>query len=172
MEILSERLRLRPWREGDRAAFAALNADAEVMQDLGRPLDHARSDAKFDRFSAAFERQGYCRWLVERIDGVFLGYTGMMQSDASHPLGPHVDIGWRLVRDAWGQGYATEAARSALRDAFERVGLDEVLAYTSADNRRCQAVMTRLKLQRAPQRDFRLSVADGVWLGLVWSARP
>jgi RimJ/RimL family protein N-acetyltransferase len=77
-----------------------------------------------------------------------------------------------LVRHAWGHGYATEAARAALSDAFTRVGLTEVLAYTALDNLRSQAVMDRLQLRRDPSRDFTADY-DTVkgWRGLVWVAR-
>jgi RimJ/RimL family protein N-acetyltransferase len=76
------------------------------------------------------------------------------------------------VRSAWGHGYATEAARAALNDAFTRVGLAEVVAYTAPDNLRSQAVMSRLQLERDPSRDFTADY-DGVkaWRGLVWVAR-
>ena len=143
--IRTDRLRLRNWRESDSDAFARLNAAPEVTPDLGGPLDSFESDAKFDRYVAAFERHGFCRWALEDLSGQFLGYAGIMPSRPGHPLGPHADIGWRLVHAAWGQGYATEAAKASLRDAFKRVGLKEVLAYTSADNIRSQTVIQRLK---------------------------
>ena len=86
------------------------------------------------------------------------------------PLGFHVEIGWRLVRRAWGRGYATEAARAALADAFHRCGLTEVLAYTAHDNGRSEAVMNRLGLRRDPSRDFTAFYGDvGPWTGLVWT---
>jgi RimJ/RimL family protein N-acetyltransferase len=85
-----------------------------------------------------------------------------------HPLGPHIEIGWRLVRAAWGKGYATEAARAVLEDAFGRLGVREVLAYTAADNARSQAVMARLGMQRDPSRDFDTLYGDRPWHGLVW----
>ena len=170
--IDSDRLRLRIWRDSDRNAFAALNADPKVTQDLGGPLDRTASDAKFDRYVAAFEQRGFCRWALERLDGQFLGYAGVMPSRPGHPLGPHADIGWRLVHSAWGQGYATEAARAALRDAFERAHLNEVLAYTSVDNVRSQAVIKRLNMQRAAPLDYSESLGAGMWHGLVWRARP
>jgi RimJ/RimL family protein N-acetyltransferase len=170
--ILTDRLRLRGWRDSDRDAFAALNADPEVSRDLGGPLDRAASDAKLDRYMAAFEQFGFCRWLVEDLDQQFLGYAGVMPSRPGHPLGPHFDIGWRLVRAAWGRGYATEAAKASLRDAFERVHLQEVLAYTSADNVRSQAVIRRLDMQRAASLDYSEPVGKGTWRGLVWMARP
>jgi len=75
------------------------------------------------------------------------------------------------MRNAWGHGYATEGARAALDDAFIRVGLSEVVAYTAPDNLRSQAVMTRLQMQRDPSRDF-MADYDSIkaWRGLVWAA--
>jgi RimJ/RimL family protein N-acetyltransferase len=167
--LVTARLVLRPWRETDRAAFAALNADPEVARDLGGPLDRVRSDEKFDRYRATFERVGFARWAID-ADGGFAGYAGLMPSTAGHVLGPHVEIGWRLVRAAWGRGYATEASRAALADGFTRLRLDEVLAYTSADNRRSRAVMERLSLRRDRARDFTSLHEGRMWRGLVWAA--
>jgi RimJ/RimL family protein N-acetyltransferase len=149
-----------------------MNADPEVMLDLGGPISSAASDAKLDRYAAAFRQHEFCRWAVESRTGEFLGYAGVMPSSPDHPLGQHFDIGWRLRRNAWGNGYATEAARAALDDVFGRVGLAEVAAYTAPDNLRSQAVMARLRLQRVPSRDFTANY-DGVpWRGLVWIAHP
>ena len=172
MLICSERLTLRNWREQDRSSFATLNADPVVTPDLGGPLDRARSDAKFDRYVAAFEQYGFCRWVLEDRDGKFLGYAGVMPSRPDHPLGPHAEIGWRLIRPAWGKGYATEAAGASLRDIFIRTHLKEVLAYTSADNVRSQAVIKRLNMQRAPSLDYSEPLGAGMWHGMVWIARP
>ena len=173
MVIDTPRTRLRCWREGDREAFAAMHAELEVMLDQGGPIGRAASDAKLDRYAAAFNRYGFCRWAVESRDGDFLGYAGVMPSPKDHPLGPHFDIGWRLVRRAWSYGYATEAARAALQDAFARVGLGEVVAYAAPNNLRSLAVMDRLRLQRDPSRDFTAHYDNvGAWHGLVWVARP
>ena len=171
MIIKSERLVLRPWLEADRDAFIALHSDPEVMADYGGLVDLPGLDEKFDRYRAAFERLVYGRWLLER-DGEMVGYTGLMAWTESHALGAHVDIGWRLVRKAWGKGYATEAARAALDDGFARCGLTEVLAYTAADNLRSRSVMDRLGLQREPGRDFEAHYDGvGLWRGMVWSAK-
>ncbi|MGD9881781.1 MAG: GNAT family N-acetyltransferase [Reyranella sp.] len=167
MTIETRRLRLRPWQEDDRPAFAALHADPEVMADLGGPIDRVASDAKFDRYVANFARHGISRWAVTARDGDFLGYAGVTPEPDSHPLGRHCQVGWRFARRAWGHGYATEAASAALDDAFGRAGLREVLAYTAADNARSQAVMARLGLRRDSGRDFTMNG----WHGLVWVAR-
>jgi len=172
MIICTPRTRLRCWEEADRDAFAAMHADPEVMLDYGGPIRQAESDAKLDRYAAAYRRYGFCRWAVESREGGFLGYAGIMPSRPDHPIGSHIEIGWRLVRHAWGHGYATEASRAALNDAFMRIGLAEVVAYTAPDNSRSQAVMNRLQLQRDPSRDF-IADYDGIraWQGLVWVAR-
>jgi RimJ/RimL family protein N-acetyltransferase len=75
------------------------------------------------------------------------------------------------MRSAWGHGYATEAARASLKDVFERVQLKAVLTYTSADNLRSQAVMTRLNLQREPSLDYSEPLGARTWHGMVWVAR-
>jgi RimJ/RimL family protein N-acetyltransferase len=154
--IETPRLTLRRWKDSDRPAFAAICADPEVMQWLGGVLTPEQASQRIDRVEATFETVGYGRFLVERkSDGAFLGWCGVMPCHESvTPIAGQPEIGWRLVTTAWGEGYATEAARAALDDAFARVGLPEVLAYTSRANLRSQAVMQRLGLSREPQRDF------------------
>jgi RimJ/RimL family protein N-acetyltransferase len=171
--IETSRLRLCSWQDVHREVFAAMNADPEVMHDLGGPIDRAESDAKLDRYQAAFDHYGFCRWSIQSLGGDFLGYAGVMPSQANHPLGAHFEIGWRLVRSAWGHGYATEAAGAALDDAFNRARLKEIVSYTAPDNQRSQRVMERLGLRRDPSRDFTADYDNvGKWRGLVWVARP
>jgi RimJ/RimL family protein N-acetyltransferase len=149
-----------------------MHADPEVMADQGGPIDHIKSDEKFACYRAAYVEHGVSRWAVENADGTFLGYAGVMpRLLPDHPLGPHFEIGWRFIRNAWGHGYATESAKAALEDAARRAGIKEILSYTSADNLRSQAVMAWLKFQRTLSRDF-VAEYDGVGLrhGLVWVA--
>lgn len=173
--LTTPRLTLRTWRETDREAFAALNADPDVMSDLGGPLSRADSDAKLDRYRTTFQQCGFSRLAIEERHGPFAGpcrgYAGLMPAAPDHPLGPHIEVGWRLARSAWGKGYATEAAEAALRDAFGRLHLKEVLSYTAADNARSRAVMARLGMRRDPSRDFSIPGRSGTWHGLVWVAR-
>ncbi len=170
MAIQTARTRLRPWCEQDRDALAHMHADSEVMADYGGPLDRAESDAKLDRYRAAYDAHGFGRWLLEDLGGEFLGYVGVMPIGTDHPAAPGVEIGWRLVRSAWGHGYASEAARAVLLDGFVRNGWTEVVAYTAADNVRSQAVMDRLGLVREAHRDFTAGYGDTSWHGLVWVA--
>ena len=171
--IFTERLKLCPWRDDHYAAFPEMHADPEVMADQGGPIDRPRSDAKLNHYRSTGRANGLSRWAVERLDGVFLGYAGVMpRSIPGHPLGVHCEIGWRFVRHAWGKGYATESARAALMDAFRRTELPEILSYTSIDNLRSQAVMARLNLQHEPSRDFIIERdRAGAWHGMVWVAR-
>ncbi len=170
MILHTDRVTLRPWRDDDADAFVALHADPAVMVDM--PVNSRdKSQAKLERYRAAFDRLGFCRWALERRDGVFLGYVGLMPVPDDNPAAGGVEIGWRLVRAAWGQGYASEGARAALKDGFDRSGLAEVLSYTAPQNLRSQAVMWRIGLERDATRDFTLETPDGPWTGLMWVAR-
>ncbi|WP_168206440.1 GNAT family N-acetyltransferase [Labrenzia sp. PHM005] len=169
--LSTNRLTLRQFEIADTEAFAALNADPEVMADLGRPLSRPESDAKLDRYIAAYEQTGFSRYVVENKQGSFLGYTGLMLRNFA-PLGLHYDLGWRLNRAAWGQGYVTEAATAVIKSALSHPAVPEILAYTGPDNVRSQNVMRRLKLKRRPELDFSMNLETMTmpWYGFVWSA--
>lgn len=169
--ITTERTILRPWRDEDLDAFAALLADPEVQADAGGPVDREAAARKMARYRDAHDRLGYSRWVVTDHAGGFLGYVGIMPIDAWHPRAPNVEIGWRLVRRAWGSGIATEAARASLADGFARFGFEEVLSYTEATNHRSQAVMRKLELERDEARDFTSTYDGHSWSGLVWVAK-
>lgn len=151
----TERLVLRPWRDADRAPFAALNADPEVMEHFPAVLGRLDSDAAAARFRARFDRHGWGLWALEVKGGpAFVGFAGLNPAPDAAPFAPAMEIGWRLAREAWGRGYATEAGRAALRFAFERLRLPEIVSFTTPLNRRSIAVMERLGLARDPRGDF------------------
>ena len=153
--ITTKRLLLRGWRDADRAPFAALNADPEVMRYLSRQLTRDESDAFIDRIMARWAERGHGLWAVERrADGAFLGFTGLAWHDFEAPFTPTVEIGWRLGREAWGHGYATEAATAALAWGFEVLGLEEVLSWTTVANLRSRRVIERIGMTRDPDDDF------------------
>ena len=151
----TDRLLLRRWRPEDRAPFAALNADPEVMEHFPARLTRAESDAFVDRIEAGFAEHGFGLWAVEvQATGEFIGFTGLAVPSFDAPFTPAVEIGWRLARPAWGRGYASEAARGALDAAFTTYGLAEVVSFTSEDNVRSQAVMRRIGMTHDPADDF------------------
>ena len=151
----TERLRLRGWRAGDRDAFAALNADPEVMAHFPARLSREESDAMMDRLEAGIEADGFGFWAVqERDSGVLLGATGLNRVGFAAPFAPAVEVGWRFVRGAWGHGFATEAAGAALSFGFDAAGLEEIVAMAVPHNERSLAVMDRLGMRRDPDGDF------------------
>jgi len=171
--IETARLTLRPWQEADRADFAQLHADPDVMADLGGPITRVEADRKFDRYRRAYDQFGYSRWAVHTSDGAFIGYAGVMPRHDMQAIGSHDEIGWRLHRHAWGKGYASEAARAALQDASTRLGLTGIISYTTPENVRSQSVMDRLGLVRDPARDFTEKGENfEEWRCLVWTVPP
>ena len=130
-------------------------ADPEVAYWLGGTMTAAQCAAGWRKREAAFERQGFGVWVVERkADAAFLGCAGLDAVGDDIPFAPAVDASWRLTRIAWGHGYATEAASAAIDDGFIHHGLTEVTAITARSNQRSQAVMERLGMYRDPERDF------------------
>jgi RimJ/RimL family protein N-acetyltransferase len=157
--LRTERLLLRHWRPEDRAPFAAMNADPEVMEHFPAALARAESDAFVDRIEAAFAAHGFGLWALEvahpgELSGEFIGFTGLSVPSFEAHFMPAVEIGWRLARPAWGHGYASEAARRALSAAFGDYGLPEVVSFTSVTNERSQAVMRRIGMTHDPADDF------------------
>jgi RimJ/RimL family protein N-acetyltransferase len=153
--IETARLTLSAWTEAERAPFIAMCADPEVMHDYLAPEDAATAGARLDRYAAALTRDGFGKWAVRRKDdGAFLGLCGVSPIWPTLSPAPGLEIGWRLVRAAWGHGYATEAARAALADIFARTDAAEVISFTLPTNVRSLAVMARLGLDRDAGRDF------------------
>jgi ribosomal-protein-alanine N-acetyltransferase len=135
--------------------FAAINADERVMELLGGALSRAQSDVFIAELERHFDAHGYGLWALElRESGELIGLTGLNAVVFEARFTPAVELGWRLAHARWGEGYASEAARAALRFGFERAGLAEIVAMTSVLNVRSQAVMERLGMHRDPGDDF------------------
>jgi RimJ/RimL family protein N-acetyltransferase len=155
VELRTDRLLLRRWKPADRGPFALLNADPEVMRWFPHPLSRRESDALADRIEAGFDERGWGLWALElRATGRFVGFTGLSPVTFDAPFASAVEIGWRLAREAWGNGFATEAGRAAVVCAFGELGLDALVSFAVPDNVRSRAVMERLRLARDPTEDF------------------
>lgn len=152
-ELLTPRLRLRPWRPDDEAPMAVVNRDPEVTALLNRRLDDAGVAGFFGMVVGHWQRHGFGPWAVEvRDSGEFVGFAGLAHvPPALAEAGPAPELGWRLARSAWGYGYATEAAIAARDDAFGRLGLPEVISIIHPENVRSQRVATKLGMVPARQ---------------------
>ncbi|TQI81665.1 RimJ/RimL family protein N-acetyltransferase [Serratia fonticola] len=147
MTILLEtqRLRLRRWQDSDLLAFAALNADPEVMKYFPAPLSPTESDAQASRIRQFMHQHGWGLWAVEVKHGApFIGFVGLSIPGDDLPCSPCVEIGWRLAKEHWGQGYASEAAQCALSVAFDTLKLAEVVSFTAESNLPSRRVMARI----------------------------
>lgn len=142
------RLQLRQWRTDDRAPFAAMNADAQVMEFFPQLLTQEQSNALAKRLADGIDEHGWGFWAVQ-APGIspFIGFVGLAPVKIDVSFAPCVEIGWRLARPFWGKGYATEAAGAALQVAFEFLGLEDLVAFTAAGNCRSQALMRRLGMR-------------------------
>lgn len=151
----TDRLILRDWREEDWPRFWEGTNTPAVMRWLGGVCDADKRAGAQDRLLGYQRDHGHTFWVLERkADGAILGFCGLKRcNQAGGPLGM-MEVGWRLREDAWGQGYAREAATASLDLAFERFGADEVVALTVARNTASWGLMKRLGMQRREDLDF------------------
>ena len=154
-ELVTDRLRLRQWRDEDLDPFGALNADPEVMRFFPDRLSRAQSDEFARKLRATIDRQGWGLWAVEVAEGPsFIGFVGLSRPSFRAHFMPAVEVGWRLARSSWGNGYATEAASAAVSFGFDRLRLEEIVSFTSAINERSIRVMRRIGMAHDPADDF------------------
>ncbi len=155
--IETERLVLREFLEVDRAPYAALNADPEVMAHFPSTLTRAQSDEMVDRIMARWAEQGHGLWAVEvQATGEFAGFVGLVRPTFETHFTPCVEVGWRLARWAWGRGYAPEAAEAVIAWGFANLDLprDEIVSFTTTLNLKSQRVMQKLGMTHDPADDF------------------
>lgn len=154
--IETARLRLRSWCDEDRAAFAAMSADRDVMEHLGGPVGRVESDAGIDRLAACEAAQGHTFWAIERKqDGAMIGFCGLRRGGhEGTPVPDELEIGWRLSRDAWGCGYAREAAQASLDWGWRNRADSRIAAWTVPANVASWGLMVRLGMEHRPELDF------------------
>jgi len=150
--LLTERLLLRPWRddEADLEAYLRISSDPEVMRHIadGRTLDRERAAEQLTRFAEHWRRHGYgLRAAVERDGGAVVGFVGVMRAGQPGVRPGDVEIGWRLTRDRWGRGYATEGARAVRDHAFQRLRLARLVAFVRPANDASIGVMRKLGMR-------------------------
>lgn len=153
----TKRIRLRTWDPDDESRFFELMNTPAVMRWLGGVQTPEEWGAAFNRLMSYERVHGFTFWLVERrSDGAVLGFCGLKRANApgADAIAGEIEIGWRLREDAWGKGYAKEAALASLDLAFSHFGAERVVAVTAAGNTPSQGLMKRLGMSRQEELDF------------------
>ena len=174
--IETSRLTLRRFEAADRAPFAAINGDPRVGDWLGGVIDAVASDAMLDRINGHIDTHGWGLWAAElSAERRLIGFIGLAHvAEGALPVGPAVEMGWRLAHDVWGRGLATEGARAALDWAFDNIESPEFIAFTAASNLASQSVMRKIGMVADPGRNFdhpRLAQAHPLRPHVVYAAR-
>jgi len=153
--IKTDRLLLQSWREEDLDPLAELNADPRVMEFLPAPLTREESRARLELYNQHIKDHGWGLWAVS-APGVsdFIGWIGLWPIGFDAHFTPAIEVGWRLLPQFWGQGYATEGARASLAYGFNTLNLDEIVSVTVPANLRSIRVMEKLGMHRDPKDDF------------------
>jgi len=159
--LTTDRLILRQWTEDDFAPFYRMCSDPDVMEFFPSRLTEEESDAMARKIQSLIQERDWGFWAVE-LRGLdkFIGFTGLHMPRANLPFAPCVEVGWRLAKEHWNKGYATEAATAALHYAFEQLVLDEVVSFTAQTNQRSQAVMEKLGMSNAGENFMHPDVPD------------
>ena len=154
--IETARLILRDWQDGDRLPFNTMCRDPEVMAHLGPLHSEAETEANIARLQGLQASLGHTFWAIERrSDGEFLGFCGLKIAPENIPgIEGAVEIGWRLRRDAWGAGYAREAAEASVAWGWANLPVDRIIAITTPANVRSWGLMLRLGMVRRDDLDF------------------
>ena len=156
MQLITPRLLLRNWKDGDRELFHFINSDEQVMKFFPFRRSREESDQLMEWLRADIDENGFGFAAVEiRETGETAGFAGISRPRLS-PVFPDdtIEIGWRLAGRWWGKGIATEAARAWLRHGFENLHLPEIVSFAVHDNLRSVAVMERIGMRRERSRDF------------------
>jgi RimJ/RimL family protein N-acetyltransferase len=151
-ELLTPRLRLRQFEQRDAADFYEMNADPEVIRYTGDPpFVSIQAAADFIQAYDHYARYGFGRWAIERLeDNVFLGFCGLKY----HPESQETDLGYRLIQQYWGHGYASEAASACLYYAFQQLKLERVIGRVQQDNKASCRVLTKTGMKKVGQINF------------------
>jgi RimJ/RimL family protein N-acetyltransferase len=151
----SERLVLREWLEGDFQPFANMGCDPDVMRFFPKHLTAEESRQFIAKSNATLLEKQFGLWAVEiKESGEFIGFIGLAVPTFETNFTPCTEIGWRLAKESWGKGYATEGAMRVLQYAFKDLGLEEVVSFTSELNLPSIKVMERIGMDRNPAEDF------------------
>lgn len=145
----SERLGFRNWLKSDLESLTAMNEDPGVMEFFPKTLSPDESLDLLNRLTNHFEQYGHTYYAVElKTSKKFIGFIGLAYQEYESPLTPNVDIGWRLLPEAWGKGYATEGAQRCLQLAFEDLHISKIVSTCTVSNIPSENVMKKIGMKK------------------------
>lgn len=148
----TQNLILRGCTEADIPEFARLNSDERVMEFFLKPLSYTETVEFYGQIQEEFQRCGFSVYAVEeKATHAFIGFVGLHRITFQADFAPAVEIGWRLLPEFWGKGYATEAAIACLDYAKKTLKLKEIYSFTSLPNKQSERVMQKIGMQRVKE---------------------
>jgi RimJ/RimL family protein N-acetyltransferase len=145
----SERLGFREWTQEDVPEFSKLNSDLEVMKYFPKTLVLSETIFFMERLQAHFSKNGFCYFATDELaTNEFIGFIGLASQNFKSPFTPAIDIGWRLKKESWGKGYATEGAKKCLEYAFNELKIDKVIATCTLQNKKSENVMKKIGMKK------------------------
>jgi [ribosomal protein S5]-alanine N-acetyltransferase len=146
----TERLGLRRWIDSDIEPFTDMNKDAEVMKYFPKTLTDTETLAMVERIKSGFDKNNFGLFAVEvKSTNQFIGFTGFSIPTFDAFFTPCIEIGWRYKKEAWGRGFATEAADACLQYGFENLAFTKIVSFTSTVNVNSEKVMKRIGMTYA-----------------------
>lgn len=147
--IETERLILRQWKKSDSLPFINMGLDPDVMKYLPNLLTENESLEIINKIEDVFDKKHWGFWAVElKETGEFIGFIGLHDQPEQFDFSPCVEIGWRLAKEHWGKGYATEGAKAALEYAFNKLKLKKVVSFTSLANKQSESIMKKIGMTK------------------------
>lgn len=141
----TSRLRLRDWKETDLVPFGRLNADEQVMRYFPKTLSTEETHRFYQSIIAELKECGFGLYAVEAKENKeFIGFIGFHRATFKSDFTPCMEIGWRLKKEAWGKGYATEGAAACLQYGFNHLGFDDIYSFTADVNTPSKNVMIKI----------------------------
>jgi len=160
----SDRLGFRNWIESDKLPFSKMNANKEVMKYFPSTLSKKESDSYVDKFHNHFVENGFTFFAVDELaTSKFIGFIGLINTSFEAEFTPCVEIGWRLQKESWNKGFATEGAKRCLQYAFTELNIKEIYSITALDNSNSENVMLKIGMEKQGTFEHPL-LEDGHWL--------
>lgn len=145
----SERLGFRNWTNIDLDEFLKLNSDEKVMEHFPNTLSKNEVKTFIEDLRSHFEKNGFTYYATEILEtNEFIGMIGLARQEYQTVFTPAIDLGWRLKRTAWGNGYATEGAKRCLAYAFQELGLPKIVSVCTIKNQSSENVMKKIGMTK------------------------